>query len=68
MLFFVLGHALLVTVLTSLIKGVTWEVYSSVHEEFNDRMNKIARNKRREQKLQRKKDRVEEIKARLNER
>lgn len=35
MLFFVLSHSLIVIVLSSLLKGITWEVYYTVHEEFN---------------------------------
>jgi hypothetical protein len=30
MLFFLLSHALLVTILTSLLKGITWGVYDTV--------------------------------------
>lgn len=31
MIFFVLCHAVLVTVLTSLMKGITWQVYQTMH-------------------------------------
>jgi len=55
MIFFVLSHALLVTIITSLIKGVTWEVYNSVHEEFNERMSMIMKAKVKEESLLKKK-------------
>lgn len=32
MLYFVLSHLLIVIVLSSLLKGIAWEVYAAVHE------------------------------------
>lgn len=32
MLFFILSHIIIVIVLSSLLKGITWEVYYTVHE------------------------------------
>ena len=32
MLFFVIAHIIIVVVLSSLLKGLSWEVYSTVHE------------------------------------
>lgn len=67
MLFFVLSHSIIVIVLSSLMKGITWQVYYTVHEEFNDRTNELIKNKLREQTLQKKKQKVEEVRARADE-
>ena len=36
MLFFVICHQVIVIILTSLMKGVTWEVYNTIHHEHED--------------------------------
>lgn len=43
MLFFVISHIIIVIVLSSLLKGIAWEVYYAVHEEFDDRKNAILK-------------------------
>ena len=40
MIYFVFCHLIIVIVLSSLLKGLAWEVYSTVHEEFNERIMK----------------------------
>ena len=59
MLYFVFSHIIIVIVLSSLLKGITWEVYYTVHEEFNERTNELIRSQMREQTLQKKKEKIE---------
>ena len=43
MLFFVISHLVIVIILSSLLKGLAWEVYDTVHQEFDDRKNSILK-------------------------
>lgn len=36
MLFFILSHQVIVVILTSLMKGVTWELYNTIHKKHED--------------------------------
>lgn len=67
MLYFVLCHIIIVIVLSSLLKGLAWEVYSNVHEEFNERIAKLERQLNKEAELKRKKEELDEIKAKIDE-
>lgn len=44
MLFFVLCHEIIVIILTSLLKGITWEVFYSIAEEQEEYMERKATN------------------------
>lgn len=44
MLFFVISHELIVIILTSLLKGITWEVYNSIEVEQEEYLNRMADN------------------------
>lgn len=46
MLFFVISHELIVIILTSLLKGITWEVYNSIELEQEAYLNRMAENDR----------------------
>lgn len=46
MLFFVISHELIVIILTSLLKGITWEVYNSIELEQEAYFNRMAENDR----------------------
>ena len=56
MLYFVFCHIIIVIVLTSLMKGVAWTVYETVHEEFDERKNLIIKAEQREIELQKKRE------------
>lgn len=56
MMFFVFAHLVIVIVLTGLLRGISWEVYYTVHEEFNDRTNQLLQNQIKDQILQKKKE------------
>lgn len=42
MIFFVICHQIIVIILTSLMKGVTWEVYNTINGEHEDIKKKMA--------------------------
>ena len=43
MLFFVLCHIIIVIILSSLLKGLIWGIYETVHEELDERKRKLVK-------------------------
>ena len=67
MLYFVFCHLVIVLLLSSLLKGLAWEVYYTVHEEFNERILKREKEQIKESNLKKKKQELEEIKTRIDD-
>ena len=50
-----------------MLKGLAWEVYYTVHEEFNEKILKREKEQIKENNLKKKKQELEEIKTRIDE-
>lgn len=55
MLFFVICHELIVIIITSLLKGVTWEVYDAISEEQANYEEFMIENEKNYQNLKQRK-------------
>ena len=64
MMYFVFSHIVIVIFLASLLKGLIWEVYHTMHHELEDRKNEYRKTEMKELYLQKKKEDIEEIKQR----
>lgn len=42
LIFFIISHQIIVIIVTSLMKGVTWEVYNTINGEHEDIKKKMA--------------------------
>ena len=61
MLYFVVCHLLTVLIISSLLKGLVWEVYSSVNEEYKNRRNKFRAKRMKEEEKERQIKEIDEI-------
>lgn len=65
MLFFVLCHEIIVIILTSLLKGITWEVFYSIAEEQEEYMERKATNQKNYKSLKKRLDKIDQVRSKI---